>query len=376
MPYEIGILGGGQLARMSALAAHRMGATCLALDPGEVCPTSDVCDTVRGSLDDPAALAQVLRASEVVTLENEFVPAAALREALVLAGRSQDCLVPGLDALGTVQDKLLQRQALAASGVPQPSFCAVSPGESYEAVQERTGSEFVLKRRFGGYDGKGTAFVRSREDWESAVALANEWAGKGGAMAEAFVPFRRELAVMVAAGPNGAVTFPAVETLQTDRVCDLVWTIPPHAAAQRVASAAFIAAGLSGLAGIELFETDDGQVLVNEIAPRPHNTGHYTLDWGGPSQFEAHVRCVLGLALPALVGGEAAMANVLGQPGAGDWRMARRAALEGDPGVFFHWYGKRDARPGRKLGHINASGHQAKERAASARDRAYAAWVA
>lgn len=361
---------------MSALAAHRSGATCLALDPQPECPASDVCATIVGGLDDPHSLAEVLRSCERVTLENEFVPAEALFQALRISEREGSCLVPGADVLGTVQDKLYQRQALAKHRVPQPEFCALDSPAELDVLADRLGEAYVIKKRFGGYDGKGTAFVQGSEGLAEARALVGEWLSQGGVLAEALVPFQRELAVMVAVGPQGLATFPAVETLQTERVCDLVWTISPHPEAQRVASAAIEAVGLAGLAGVELFETPQGEVLVNEIAPRPHNTGHYTLDWGGPSQFEAHVRCVLGLPLPKLSGNEAAMANVLGREGAGDWRRAREAALHSDPEVFFHWYGKREARPGRKLGHINAVGSRAMERVAEARARAYAAWTA
>ncbi|MGE0000967.1 MAG: ATP-grasp domain-containing protein [Fimbriimonadaceae bacterium] len=329
-----------------------------------------------GGLDDPHSLAEVLRSCERVTLENEFVPAEALFQALRISEREGSCLVPGADVLGTVQDKLYQRQALAKHRVPQPEFCALDSPAELDVLADRLGEAYVIKKRFGGYDGKGTAFVQGSEGLAEARALVGEWLSQGGVLAEALVPFQRELAVMVAVGPQGLATFPAVETLQTERVCDLVWTISPHPEAQRVASAAIEAVGLAGLAGVELFETPQGEVLVNEIAPRPHNTGHYTLDWGGPSQFEAHVRCVLGLPLPKLSGNEAAMANVLGREGAGDWRRAREAALHSDPEVFFHWYGKREARPGRKLGHINAVGSRAMERVAEARARAYAAWTA
>ncbi|MCC6403857.1 MAG: ATP-grasp domain-containing protein [Fimbriimonadaceae bacterium] len=374
MTFDLGILGGGQLARMSALAAHRMGARCLALDPAAECPASDVCSTIPGSLDDPVALAEVVRQCDVVTLENEFVPAGALQAAIRAAGRDETCVVPGCEPLATVQDKLLQRQALARHGVPQPAFCPVQSPEDLDSLAGILGEELVLKRRFGGYDGNGTAFLRRGENFDDAKSLVARWLPQGGVLAEALVPFQRELAVMVAVGSSGSATFPTVETLQTLRACDLVWTIPAYPQALQLARAAVGAVALTGLAGVELFETPSGEILVNEIAPRPHNTGHFTLDWGGPSQFEAHVRSVLGLSLPEFCGGEAAMANLLGIEGARDWRLGRRAALEGDPGVFFHWYGKREMRPGRKLGHINAAGPDARRRAEDARARFLAAW--
>jgi phosphoribosylaminoimidazole carboxylase (NCAIR synthetase) len=169
-----------------------------------------------------------------------------------------------------------------------------------------------------------------------------------------------------------------METVQSNHVCDLVY--PCSADGSSVAIAAVNAVGGQGLFGVELFELEDGQILVNEIAPRPHNTGHYTLDWGGVSQFEQHVRLVSGLPLGDAQGGHVCMANLLGQDGAGDVRRAVAAALE-DPTVHFHWYGKAESRPGRKMGHLNIralegeSTKQLTDRARQAQRRFYEAWT-
>lgn len=373
--FEIGILGGGQLARMTVLAAHRAGVRCLSLDPDPGCPAAQVGPCEAGRIDDPGAIAAVLRRCGRVTLENEFVPAEAVIEALRMAGRRTDCLVPSLDALAKIQDKLAQRRMLEAAGVPQPDFVEVDGPGAVEGARNRLGGPIVLKRRFGGYDGKGTWF-----DGPSLEQAAGQGAFEGlGAMAEAHVPFRRELAVMVAVSAGVASAFPTVATLQTDGICDLVWTLDEEdgqaaAKAQEVALQAALAAGGDGLFGIELFQTQHGAVLVNEMAPRPHNSGHYTLDWGGPSQFEAHWRCVLGLPLPALEGREAAMANLLGPGRPGDWARARAAALREVPEAFVHGYGKAEARKGRKLGHINAAGPGALEAVQRARAAFFDAW--
>jgi 5-(carboxyamino)imidazole ribonucleotide synthase len=191
-------------------------------------------------------------------------------------------------------------------------------------------------------------------------------------MAEEFVPFKRELAVMVCRSKDQTLCFPTMETVQTNHVCDLVF--PANTDASDVAIKAVEAIEGYGLFGVELFETEEGEFLINEIAPRPHNTGHYTLDWGGISQFEAHVRLVLGLPIPEPKGDEACMANILGIDVPGDWRDGLRAAIQGDPGVHVHWYGKAEARPGRKMGHINAVGPDCRARATAARERFYAAW--
>lgn len=362
--YDLGFLGGGQLARMSIGVAQRMGLRCLSLDPGEGGPAAQVADSIIGRLDDPKAIAEILTKCERVTLENEFIPASAIREALRATGRKETCVVPGIDALATIQDKLTQRWAYEGRSVPSPRAVVADEAGSL-------GFPLVLKARFGGYDGKGTRIVRTREEYD---ALPKE-----GWLAEEFVPFRRELAVMVCVYGEHRFAFPTVETVQTDYVCDLV--SPADVDASEIALRAVEAVGGQGLFGVELFETEDGTISVNEIAPRPHNTGHYTLDWGGPSQFEAHIRAVMGLppVLPVSPG-FAAMANLLGQSGAGDYRKGLAAALEVE-GARFHWYGKADSKPGRKMGHLNVVGSPGEsipdvvERAKTARAAFYRAWV-
>ena len=164
-----------------------------------------------------------------------------------------------------------------------------------------------------------------------------------------------------------------MQTVQSHHVCDLVF--PAGVDAGAVAVKAVEAVEGYGIFGVEIFENRDGGFLVNEIAPRPHNSGHYTLDWGGVSQFEAHVRLVMGLPVPHPGGAEVCMANLLGQEGATDYRRGIAAAMKDDPNVFVHWYGKAESRPGRKLGHINAVGKDSRQRAVAARDRFYAAWL-
>jgi 5-(carboxyamino)imidazole ribonucleotide synthase len=366
--FDLGFLGGGQLARMSIQAAQRMGLRCVSLDPGEETPASQVAPAVTGRLDDHAAIARLAAACGRLTLENEFVPASALRKGLDEAGFDPSSLVPSLDTLAAVQDKLLQRRAYEAAGVPSPRAVALE-GEG-EAAEREIGFPMVLKARFGGYDGKGTRYAHTPGE---LLSYRSEW-GTGGWLAESFVEFRRELAVMVYLSPFGDGAFPTMETVQTRHVCDLVF--PSGRDATDVAIAAARAMGGFGLFGVELFEAQSGEILVNEIAPRPHNTGHYTLDWGGVSQFEQHVRVAMGLPPAEPNGGAVCMANLLGQEGADDSRLdsARRAALE-DPGVRVHWYGKAESRPGRKMGHLNVPGDDPVERAKAARERFYRAWI-
>lgn len=359
--YDIGFLGGGQLARMSIQAAQRMGLTCLSLDPGEAGPAAQVADAIVGRLDDVEAIGQILDACDRVTLENEFIPAEAIRRALDHRPERSTALVPSLESLATIQDKLRQRQAYERAGVPSPKAVEMEA----EPIGE-IGFPMVLKARFGGYDGKGTRYARTLEELE---ALRSTWENQGW-LAESFVPFRREVAVMVCASRTETVCYPTMETIQRNHVCDLVF--PAGSDAAEVAVAAVRSLGGIGLYGVELFELEDGTFQVNEIAPRPHNTGHYSMDFGATSQFEQHIRLVMGWPLGSVNGGEACMANLLGREGLVDFRAGAAAAI-GVPGVHFHWYGKAELKPGRKLGHINAVGPSARERAEEARDRFYVA---
>ena len=352
-----------------------MGLRCLSLDPGLITPASQIAESLNGAINDPMMIAEILRRCDRVTLENEFIPADAIREALSLSGRSEDALVPGVDTLATIQDKLAQRRALIAAGVPSPRAVPIDDDGSLARVE--IGFPMVLKARFGGYDGKGTRYARNEEELASHQAL---WAS-GGWLAEEFVPFRREVSVMVAIDSSVSTAFPAMETVQANHVCDVTFPAaispfgPSHA--EDIARDAIRAVGGHGLFGVELFETSDGRLLVNEIAPRPHNTGHYTLDWGAPSQFDYHVRLAAGLPIiGSPVGSYVMMANLLGQAGAGDFRTGLRAMLSEFPDVRFHWYGKEEAKAGRKMGHINlvAEGYEDLERLRSAQAAFYEAW--
>ncbi len=365
MKFDLGFLGGGQLARMSIQAAQRMGLTCLSLDPGETTPASRIAASVQGELNDPDAVAEVFRRCERVTLENEFIPAESIEQAIRIAGADPRRLIPGTAELATIQDKLLQRLALSKAGVPGPKAVALE-GDGQAARQ--IGFPLVLKARFGGYDGRGTRYARDEAEF---AALAPEWGG-GGWLAEQFVPFVREVAVMVyrAAGHRGC--FATMETVQANHVCDLVF--PTGGDASEVALAAVEAIDGQGLFGVELFELESGEFLVNEMAPRPHNSGHYTLDWGGVSQFEQHVRLAMGFEPSLPLGGPVAMANLLGVEHPGDFRDGLRAALEFEPGCHVHWYGKVEARRGRKMGHLNVPGQDCAARAVAARAAFLRAW--
>lgn len=359
--FDIGFLGGGQLARMSIQAAQRMGLRCLSLDPGEDTPASQIAPALQGSLDDVERVAEVFRRSAKVTLENEFIPANVILDAMELAGRDVEDLTPTVHSLATIQDKLTQREAFAKTGVPSPKAIAIS-GE-----EPPMGFPMVLKARFGGYDGRGTRYAKTPEEYDSHREL---WQ-PGGWMAEEFVPFKREVAVMVYISDRQTGCFPTMETIQANHVCDLVY--PANTDASEIAIAAVEAVGGRGLYGVELFELEDGSFSVNELAPRPHNTGHYTLDWGGVSQFEQHIRLVMGYPCVEPHGLETCMANLLGSQHQVDHREGIARALANDAAVHVHWYGKVESRPGRKMGHLNVTGEHRVHRAIEARKRFFSA---
>ncbi|MBS1716680.1 MAG: 5-(carboxyamino)imidazole ribonucleotide synthase [Armatimonadetes bacterium] len=366
--FDLGFLGGGQLARMSIQAAQRMGLRCISLDPSPDSPASQIADSIAAPLDDEEALARLLRSSAFVTWDSEFVPVMPVRSAASAVGLDLNCVVPRLETLTSIQDKLAQRKLYEAAGLPSPHAVAMT---NAEAVEKELPYPMVLKARFGGYDGKGTRFVKSREELE---ALRPVWEG-GGWLAEATVPFVRELAQMVVRTAAGVKTFPTMETRQENFVCDLV--VECARDATEVAVGAVEAMNGIGLFGVEMFELANGEVMINEVAPRPHNSGHYTLDWGGISQFECHVRACLGLPIPEISGTRhTCMANLLGLDSEISIREIAPAALT-EPGTFLHWYEKKESRKGRKMGHLNAYGdtvEQAVQRAELARKAFYEAW--
>ena len=357
------------MARMSIQAAQKMGLNCVSLDPASITPASQIARSFQGELSDPITVAEIIKKSRHITLENEFIKAEVLRKAFNLANRPESALVPGIETLETIQDKLLQSQALYAANVPAPFSSEISP-ETTSTQLSDISYPIVLKARYGGYDGKGTRFVKNKEEFEQ---LRPEWS-QGGWMTQAYVPFKRELAVMVYRSAEQTGAFPTMETVQTNHVCDLVFQSKTDAS--QIAIAAVEAVNGFGLFGVELFETSSNEILVNEIAPRPHNSGHYSLDWGDLSQFDVHIRLCFGIPIPELNGKPTAMANVLGIDTQNSWLPALESTLKCFPNVRFHWYGKSESRPGRKLGHINATGSDAKELVENARNHFLSTWKA
>lgn len=365
---RLGIFGGGQLAQMLTQAAISLGVETVIFERSPDSPAGRLTKReVVGPWSDPDSLARFAEQCDLITLENEFVDAAILAD-LERRGLS---VLPGAAAVAVVQDKLLQKQALQAAGLPVPEFRAVAdPGEIL-AVAGELGWPLLLKARRNGYDGYGNATLRGPDD------LARGWdrlAHSGPLMVEAFVPFERELAVMVVRGRDGVSRrYPVVETVQENHICRVVRAPAPipaelAGAAAELAEAAVAAVGGVGIFGVELFQHNDGRVLVNELAPRPHNSGHYTIEACVTSQFENHLRAVLGWPLgpTAMRAPAAVMVNLLGRRAGPATPESLRAAA-GVPGAHLHLYGKRESRPGRKMGHITALGASLAEAEAIAR---------
>lgn len=355
------VVGGGQLARMMAPAAAALGLHLRVLVEN---PTSSaaqvVVDAPVGAATDEVAVERLAVGADALTFEHEHVPNALL-DRLEAAGTS---VQPRAVALVHAQDKIVMRTRLTELGVPCPRWAALTSSADLDAFL--AGGEAVVKTSRGGYDGKGVRVVRSSEDVADWLAAAR--AGTGPALlAEEKVAFTRELAVLVARSPSGEVrTWPVVESVQRDGVCaEVVAPAPdldPATRDQAVDVATRIAEGLgvTGVLAVELFEVPgaDGTptVLVNELAMRPHNSGHWTIDGAVTSQFEQHLRAVLDLPLgdTTPTATWTVMANVLGSALA-DPTDALADVGRRDPAAKVHLYGK-EVRAGRKLGHVNVSG--------------------
>ncbi|MBG6083978.1 5-(carboxyamino)imidazole ribonucleotide synthase [Zhihengliuella flava] len=353
----IGVVGGGQLARMMAPQAVHLGVELHVLAEGpDVSAVSAVAHAPVGDYTDLQALRDFARGKDVITFDHEHVPNAHL-QALIDDGVN---VQPRPAALVHAQDKLVMRRAIEKLGLPNPQWDAVATVEDLIAFGEKIGWPVVLKTPRGGYDGKGVRIV----DSAAAARDCSDWFDGtfDALLAEEKVPFTRELSAMVARTPSGtARTWPVVHTIQVDGVCDEV--IAPAAALdpaveQAARDAALTIAeefGVTGTMAAELFETDSHPAgfVVNELAMRPHNTGHWTMDGCVTSQFEQHLRAVLDLPLgdTSVLGERVVMKNYLGGDNH-DLYALFPAALAAEPRVKVHAYGK-SVRPGRKIGHVN-----------------------
>lgn len=369
MERRVGVIGGGQLARMMIPAAVNLG-----LDIAVLAESDDASArlgaTAVGDYRDARTVAEFAATVDVVTFDHEHVPASVLEE-LATAGV---VLRPGPHALAFAQDKIAMRRRLGELGVPIPGWAVATTPAEIDAFLSEYGGRAVVKTARGGYDGKGVRMITSADevaDWLGALADGEQL------LLEEWVSFRRELAQLIARRPSGdSALWPVVETIQANGVCAEVIAPAPLSAgkvadmAARIATTIAEGLDVTGVLAVELFETDDERILVNELAMRPHNSGHWTIDGSTTSQFEQHLRAVLDLPLGAtdMTADHAVMVNVLGGPSGGmTSRLAQ--AMDRHPNAKIHSYGK-EYRAGRKVGHVTVAGDDLDSVVAQARGAA------
>lgn len=346
----VGVLGGGQLGRLFAFAALAMGYRVVVLDPDPESPAGRIATRhLQADYRDPQALAEMARACAAVTIEFENVPADSLR---TLAAKGV-VVRPGADSVAVAQDRAAEKRFLAAHGIPVAPFAVIESEADLEGAATVTGFPALLKLTRLGYDGKGQRRVDDLAEARAAFAAF----GARPCVQERLLPLAKELSVVLARDARGRLAvYPVAENWHRRGILDVSLVPAPVSAAQAEAArelAIAVAEALDyhGVLAVEFFLLEDGRLLVNEIAPRPHNSGHYTLDACLTSQFEQQLRvlCDLPLGDPRLLS-PAAMVNLLGElwsPGEPDW-----AAILAEPTVKLHLYGKRVPRPGRKMGHL------------------------
>jgi 5-(carboxyamino)imidazole ribonucleotide synthase len=365
----IGIFGGGQLGRMTAMAARAMGYRILVLDPDPACPARFVVDgCIEAGWDDSREAANLARGCDVVTLEIEQVSAASMEAAANFAP-----VRPGGAMLAVIQDRIEQKDWLRRNGFPIGEYRAVRSLDELREAVAALGGRCFCKSATGGYDGRGQGKVgfASGVDVEAEVRGAWEALGEGAGVVERAVPLEREISVMVARAPNGEVkVYPAAWNHHEEQI--LAWSVLPaplapamEAEARGIAEAIADTFQLEGVLAVEMFCTTDGQLLVNELAPRPHNSYHASERACVTSQFEQMVRAVCDLPLGDVeVVQPAAIANLLGDLWLGPDGAAREPRFDralAVPGVRLHLYEKHRPRKGRKMGHLSAVGATADE---------------
>lgn len=342
----IGIIGGGQLGKMMAQSAKKMGFVVGILDPNENCPAAQVSDwNICADYADKEALREFARKVSVLTFEFENIDADALREMEEIVAIPQ-----GSEVIAITQDRIKEKRFLEASGVSIAAFEVVEKIVQLNTALEKIGYPCVLKTTRFGYDGKGQVVLKSEADKEAAAALI----GDHSCILEAWVPFSKELSVMIVRNRKGETTiFPVSENIHVANILHesiVPARISPAVSEKAIETAQQIADALQlvGTLGIELFLTKDDDIFVNELAPRPHNSGHYTIEAMSLSQFDAHIRAVAGLSMPkARLLSSVVMVNILGQ------HMEKSLVFRDKKAEWsFHYYGKENLQINRKVGHV------------------------
>lgn len=353
----IGILGGGQLARMSAMQAIRLGFDVAILEKEKNSPAGVLTKKeFVGWVDKKNIFDKFIEASDIITLENEFIDFSYLQ----YIESKKKKVIPSSYTISLIQDKLIQKTTFKKAGIPVADFIQVDKNASYQTIKKYLGNRFLLKSRKMGYDGYGNATISSESDFEIAISKLSKRHTE--LYAEKFVDFKKELAIMIVRTKNEIKTYPVVETIQRNHICHTV--IAPaklnkstNEEINEIAVKSLKAIDGFGIFGLELFLLNDNKILVNEIAPRPHNTGHYTIEGCVISQFENHIRSVLELPLGSteMIKPFAVMINLLGKRNAIGVVQNYDLALKNNK-VHLHIYGKEFSRKGRKMGHITLLG--------------------
>lgn len=361
---KIGIIGGGQLGKMMILDAKRLGFYVITLDPTKLCPSHSISDEhIIAAFDDALAIRQLAEKVDVITYEFEHIDVRILKK----LSNEGYTIYPTPDSLEIIQDKSTQKLALLESGIQTPEFRKVNTQDDLYKAGEIFGYPMMLKACTGGYDGKGNAVIRHTDEVEEAYELLG--AGKQSLMIERFIPFIKEISVLACRGELGEVViYPVAENIHINSILDE--TIVPaniskgctKKAMELAKSVMTIFHGV-GMFCIEMFVTDKEELYINEVAPRPHNSGHYTIEGCLTSQFENHIRAITGLPLGEVaLRSPVAMKNLLGEPG--ETGKACVLGLEEayqSPNVKVHIYGKLEVAAYRKMGHIVAIGSSIEE---------------
>jgi len=359
--FKLGIIGGGQLARMSAYQAYRLGMQVGAVcSPSGTDPMEQLTPHIfRGDVSGYETLMEIAKWADVITLENEFLDADVLARVQKDSGTP---VYPSPETFRLIENKRIEKETFRDAGIPVAGFMVITSENDLKKAGAKLGWPFVLKSSKGGYDGYGNAMVANQDEARKGF---NKLGGNDGreVIAEETIEFVKELAVMVARNEHGAVAYPCVETIQENHICTKVIAparVERHIREKCEALALKAAEAIDGkgMFGFEFFLTGDGELLLNESAPRPHNSGHYTIEACQASQFENHVRAVAGLPLvkPEMRTNTAVMINLLGQ-GDGDAVLRCSEVPDSDnEDVHIHSYGKLKCRTGRKMGHYTVLG--------------------
>ena len=354
---KIGIIGGGQIGKMIAQEAKRMSIKVIVLDPSEDCPASTICDQIIvGDFKNEDKIRELAKYSDVITYEIELANSKALKN----LEEENYPIFPSPHSLYTIQNKFRQKIFLKENNLPVPRFKKLDSVNDFLMVAKELGFPFMVKACEDSYDGRGNYLIKSNDDIFNAYDSFNNRE----IFAEQFVDFKKEISIMVARNKKGQIeSFPLVDNIHQNNILDT--TIAPTNVSSKIKQASEIIAKKVvtclndiGIFGIEMFVSKNDEVFINEIAPRPHNSGHYSIEGCSISQFEQHIRAILNFPLskPELLR-PSVMKNILGPPNfSGNYRIKGLSTLLSIPSTKLHIYGKQESRPGRKLGHITCTG--------------------